>query len=213
MFVDPVQAIEYPEHVDSARGRLRDEIAHHVVGIVRVPHAHSPSATASAAAGSAWPRGKPRAAPRDPPSEIAAPHRTSRRPSTRRKTAAAAGSRNSGAINAMSWVRKRVARSDWCASRMLVSVSSTRFSVEHPCGEALGTELVELLLACRAAAAAAPARNARKHGRLRLRVALADLRIAVDDHIADEAQQPRRPIALCAGCWNSSGVWSMNLVV
>ena len=80
---------------------------------------------------------------------------------------------------------------------MLVSVRSTRFSREHPFGEALGTELVELLLAAGGGDAGSGRRGTRGNiGALRLGVALADLGIAVDDHIADEGQEPRRTVAL-----------------
>ena len=37
----------------------------------------------------------------------------------------------------MSWVRRRVASSDWWASRKVVSVTAARLLVEHPVGEPL----------------------------------------------------------------------------
>ena len=93
------------------------------------------------------------------------------------------------------------------ASRMVVSVTSTRFCVAHPCGELLRPELRRAAAWCRRAdgaveIAARSARAASACGR----GAAARLGMAVDGHVGDDrsAAWSRGPARLT--CWNSSGV-------
>ena len=130
--LDPVEAVEDPEEVDAGVGRLGHEVAHHVVRVVGVadrvrgPQQHleqhvghglaqlGEAVPRVLAAGSAWPRRRwPR--PRPPA-----------------RAARAGGARSTPPAPSRSCVRKRVASSDWWASRKVVSVSSRRCCVAHP---------------------------------------------------------------------------------
>ena len=66
---------------------------------------------------------------------------------------------------------------------------------EHPVGEPFGAELIKLLLGPGRRWRQRNARQAREH-RLRRSRAPDDFRIAIDDDIADETQQPGGPVAL-----------------
>ena len=97
----------------------------------------------------------------------------------------------------MSYVRTRVASSDWCASRIVVSVMSSRFCLRDPLRELLRPQLQQLVAACPAAAACPwRKRGIDRLAELALRVDLPlHLRPAVDDHVAEVAQDLRRAVA------------------
>ena len=189
-------------------GGLLDEVAHDVVGVVGVADGVGRRAAASGTGCWASPRAAAPGAPTGLPSGSAWRRRRWRRPSIRARTAAAAGARSAARSATMSAVRMRVANSDWCASRIVVSVSSTCGCSRIHSANFSGAELLE---------AVARARR-RRRGRSALRRhaacdsgscgsgAALHLRVAVDDHVADEAQQARRAVAALARKRNSSGV-------
>ena len=151
--------------------------------------------------------------PRDPRAGSASTRRTSRRPTSR-------GCRGSGsrcatklAMASMSYVRTRVASSDWCASRNVVSVSSSRFCCVRPRGEPLRPELVEQLArAARRRAGDRAAEPARLRSVRGTRLAR-HLGIAVDDDVGRgrSAAWSRGPAR--GAKRNSAGVSSRNVVV
>ena len=123
----PVERVEDAEDVDAALGRLLDELLDDVVGVVGVADGVGGRAAASgnrcwgssSAAGRGAPRG-PRCRKRMATSKVAPPHISrEKRPPPRWLVASAMRSRSK--------VRKRVAISDWWASRMVVSVISSFF--------------------------------------------------------------------------------------
>ena len=132
MFSTQFRQSKIAEHVDAGRCRLLDEIAHHVVRVVGVAdrvgaaqqHLQQHVRHALAQIGQAVPRVLLEEAHRDVEGGPA--------PAFQREQPRQRGARRLGATATMSWVRMRVASSDWCASRMVVSVSSTRVCSQHP---------------------------------------------------------------------------------
>ena len=115
----------------------------------------------------------------------------------------------------MSYVRTRVASSDWCASRIVVSVNSSRFCSRTHSANFSGPSSFSLSRVPGGGRRAVRRTRGRGGSRqLVLRVDLAlHLRAAVDDHVAEVASAASSPGRCRGGKRNSSGVSSMNVVV
>ena len=107
----------------------------------------------------------------------------------------------------------RVASSDCGASRMVVSVTSTRvcsrIQAAKPCGPSRSSSGLVPWVGVQLG------REMRRLGRAGVGArpgAARDLGMAVDGDVADIGQELGRPVAPLAS-WNSSGVSSMNRVV
>ncbi len=190
----PVQRVEHPEHVHAVLRGLVDEVADDVVGVVRVAdrvgraqqHLQQHVRHRRAERDQAFPGTFPEEAHRDV-ERCAAPalHREQRRgqPRVRRRDG------------------DQVARAQSGSQQRLVRVAERRVReqhglvLQHPLRELRRAHLVELL-------PGASRRLAdRQLGRARLDeasrpCAADDFRVAVDDHVAHEAQQPRRAVPL-----------------
>ena len=150
--------------------RALDELAHDVVGIIGVAdgvagaqqHLEQDVRDALRAAASRRSHGSS-CRKRIEVSNVAPPH-ISRLKSCGIRCATAS------AICSMSYVRTRVASSDWCASRIVVSVNSSRFCLRTHCAEFLRAQLQQLVARARRRRAAVrdtagrPARAARCFG-------------------------------------------------
>ena len=146
-------------------------------------------ATASGTADWAWPRAARQAfqgsslRKRSATSKVAPPRIPAR-------TVAAACARKTGATASMSAVRMRVANSDWCASRIVVSVSSTRCSHFIHSAKPLGPSSFRR---SRVPVGRVPARHAAGAwagaGPARRQRAALHLAVAVDGHLAEKVSR------------------------
>ena len=104
------------------------------------------------------------------------------------------------ATRSMSDVRIRVASSDWWASRIVVSVTSSRLLLAHPLANFSGPSSLNMsrvpggVAGISCGAASAEYDLGRRAASDRQRLAF-DLRVAVDDDLGDVAQQLGRPVA------------------
>jgi hypothetical protein len=121
------------------------------------------------------------------------------------------------AIASMSLVRTRVASSDWCASRIVVSVSSGRFCSLDPLDDLAGGPPSARICAVPGgggwrAAIRRPAAHGGSEWHAPATALLApERRVAVHDHVAEVAQQLGRAV-LAGLISNSSGVSSRKRV-
>jgi hypothetical protein len=159
----PVQAVEHAEHVNTVLRRALDEPLHDIVRVVgvansiagaqqhlekkvrnRLPQLIQPDERILAQEAHGGVKGRP------------TPHLEAEQLGRR-------WARN-GATRIMSYVRTRVASSDWWASRMVVSVSSSALLLEQPGRKLRRPQLLQFLAQCPAAASATarPAEPARQ---------------------------------------------------
>ncbi len=123
---DVVERIEDPVDVDTGGGRFLHEGLRHRFRIRRVANGiAAPQHICRQMFGTASRSAASRS--HGSSSRTEAPHRMSRRPSTRSTAAGGSSARCRARPSASPVVRTRVASSDWCASRNVVSVTPTDF--------------------------------------------------------------------------------------
>ena len=91
-------------------------------------------------------------------------------------------------------MRKRVASSDWCASRNVVSVSNSCFLLQDPLANFSGPSCLNFSRLPSGIGCLASKAEREPAARLADRPVLHQ-RIAVDDRVGQKRQQPRRPVA------------------
>ena len=142
------------------RGRLARRRAHHVVGVVGVADGVGAAQQHLEAGCSGMCSRSGPGAPRGPPAGSAWPRRRSRRPTSPARRARGRSRAWPAAMRSMSWVRIRVASSDWWASRKVVSVSSRRFCSRIHARSPSGPSSSQRVAGARAAAALGHPRGA-----------------------------------------------------
>ena len=179
--VDVVERVEDAEDVDAARGGLADERVGDLGRVRRVAHGVAAAQQhldrdvrqRGAQAVEALPRVFAEEAERDVVRRAA--------PRLDRQQLRASAARRTGRRVTRSFVRTRVASSDWCASRKVVSVTASGGLLAQRPGEAGGAELEQALAGSRRAASARRSMlrqlQARVDGERVLAVRLVDRRV------------------------------------